>query len=153
MWHRLVDTALVVLGLGVSMASGGTAAVFGGALLGAGFSGFQTDLIGPSDSDAAWGVSIGIGAAFGGLGPAADIGTQPILGITKETLAAAAARGYVGYAGIALRVTGRVAMLTAISGTRGLVTQFVSNAIQGQPLDKNLVSATEAGLVTGAASS
>ena len=63
MWRRLVDSVLVVAGAALTVASGGAAAALSGALLGAGISGFQSDIMhqtSGTDDEADWGESLGM---------------------------------------------------------------------------------------------
>jgi hypothetical protein len=152
---RIVDATLIALGVGISLISGGTAAVVGGAFLGAGLNGLQSDSLAQSngtDSETVWGTSLGIGAAFGAFGGAAEVAAKP-LSVSAEALTEAGAlegaAAAKAYAGIALRVSAKVAIQTAIGGARGLVTQLVTNAIQHEPLDTNLAYTTGVGLLTG----
>lgn len=159
-WHWIVDTALTVAGVAVSLIPIPGMSFLGGALLGAGISGFMTDISAEifnngEVSDKDWGIQLGLGAAFGlvsaGIGAAIDV-VLP----AGSALTAAASRSVTGMLSkavigkLAARFVTRVVLNTAAGAILGVGQQVVTNAINGDPLGKDLGTAAWTGAVSGA---
>ncbi|KAJ8456770.1 hypothetical protein ONZ45_g18585 [Pleurotus djamor] len=135
-WHWFVDVVLIVVGVAITVASGGALYnIVGSAFVGAGVSGLLYDVtatISGESSDKDWGIQLGIGALAGAISGGASAALDAML--PAATL-------------------GNIVSKAATSGIAKSVASFAArtaNAIDGKSLGDGLADAAARGAWQGA---
>ena len=158
---RLVDVALIAVGVGLMFVPGVNGVVAGilmgvvtGAIMGAGMAGLSYDIKAQAtgeSNDKDWGIAMGLGALFGGISGGISAGIDALLpAVTiidvSTNMGAIGARMVAGWV---LRTAVRVGIKTAVGSGMGVLRQMTENGIEGKRWDDNLGSAAAEGAISG----